>query len=51
MPHGQSTQAIFGFPATATRAPAYRRNGSLLIALATILLLLNVLSVRGRGKD
>ncbi len=51
MPHGQSTQAIFGFPATATWAPAYRRNGSLLIALATVLLLLNVLSVRGRGKD
>ena len=51
MAHGQSAKAIFGFPATATRAPAYRRNGALLIALATILLLLNVLSVRGRDRD
>ena len=51
MAHGQSAKAIFGFPATATRAPAYRRNGALLIALATILLLLNVLSVRGRDQD
>ena len=51
LPHGQSTKAIFGFPATATRAPVYRRNGSLLIALATVFLLLNVLSVRGRGQD
>jgi len=38
MPYGQSTSAIFGFPATATIAPALRMNG-LLTLLAALLLL------------
>jgi Ca-activated chloride channel family protein len=40
MPYGQSPNSIFGFPATATAAPVYRRNGALLIMLALLLLLL-----------
>ena len=38
MAHGQSAQAIFGFPATATIGPEMRRRG-LLIVLATLLML------------
>jgi Ca-activated chloride channel family protein len=38
MPYGQSGSAIFGFPATATNAPAMRLTG--LAALLTALLLL-----------
>jgi Ca-activated chloride channel family protein len=38
MAHGQSSHAIFGFPATATIGPEMRRRG-LLIVLATLLLL------------
>ena len=40
LPYGQSMNAIFGFPATATNAGAYRMNGMLLIAVALSLLLL-----------
>lgn len=47
--HGQSQRAIFGFPATATSAGAYRRTGSLCLLLATLLLLQRVWTVRGRG--
>lgn len=39
LPYGQSTQAIFGFPATATNAGAYRFNGMLLVAAALLLIL------------
>ena len=51
MPYGQDMNAIFGFPATATLAPALRRNGSLLLGLGALLLLWQVLSVRGRDRD
>lgn len=47
LPYGQNHSAIFGFPATATMAPALRRNGALLLALGALLLFLQVWSVRG----
>ena len=47
MPYGQSTEAIFGFPATATVGPALRRSGALLLGLGSILLLMQVWTVRG----
>ena len=50
LPYGQSTKAIFGFPATATSAPAYRRNGALLLGLAALVLFVNVWTTRGRGR-
>jgi Ca-activated chloride channel family protein len=40
LPYGQSMNAIFGFPATATNAGAYRMNGALLVATALLLLLI-----------
>ena len=40
MPYGQSSTAIFGFPATATDAPALRLTGLLLIAAALLFLML-----------
>ena len=40
MPYGQSSTAIFGFPATATGAPALRLTGLLLIAAALLFLML-----------
>ena len=46
LPYGQSTQAIFGFPATATGAGALLAHGLILIVLA--LLLLAVLGRRPR---
>lgn len=53
MPYGQSTNAIFGFPATATKAPALRLSG--LISLLAALMLFAALRggermryVRGR---
>ncbi len=46
LPYGQSTQAIFGFPATATNAGAYRFNGMLLVAAALLL----ILSTRRRRR-
>ena len=39
LPYGQSTNAIFGFPATATGAGSYRLQGMLLITAALLLLL------------
>lgn len=41
LPYGQNSQAIFGFPATATNAAVYRMNG-LIILLAALLLFLIV---------
>jgi Ca-activated chloride channel family protein len=38
LPYGQSTQALFGFPATATGAGAYLVSGISLITLALLLL-------------
>ena len=49
LPHGQSQQAIFGFPPTATNAGAYRRAGALCLLLATLFLLRRVWTIRGRG--
>jgi Ca-activated chloride channel family protein len=40
LPYGQSRNAIFGFPATATAAGTYRLSGLLLIVIALFLLLL-----------
>jgi Ca-activated chloride channel family protein len=40
LPYGQSTNAIFGFPATATSAGAHRMNGMLSIAAALLLMLI-----------
>ena len=37
LPYGQSHQAIFGFPATATPAGIYRMNGVLLMLIAWLL--------------
>lgn len=51
MPYGQSMPAIFGFPATATAAPALRRNGAILLGIGSVLLLLQVWSVGGRRRD
>jgi len=39
LPYGQSVNAIFGFPATATNAGVYRLNGMLLVAAALLLML------------
>ncbi len=51
LPYGQSTQAIFGFPATATNAVAYRVNGMLLIAAALMLMLILVPVSRRRRHE
>ena len=40
MPYGQSTSAIFGFPATATDAPALSRIGLMLLLSALLALML-----------
>ena len=40
MPYGQSTNAIFGFPATATNGPALRLTGYISLLAAMLLLLL-----------
>lgn len=50
LPHGQDQRAIFGFPATATDAGAYRRNGSICLLLATLMLLHRVWTVGGRRR-
>jgi Ca-activated chloride channel family protein len=54
LPYGQSTDAIFGFPATATNAGAYRSNGMLLI-VAALLMMLCLMAGRHRhaspGRD
>jgi Ca-activated chloride channel family protein len=41
LPYGQSTEAIFGFPATATGAGVHRVNGAALILLALLLITLS----------
>jgi hypothetical protein len=46
MPYGQSSAAIFGFPATATDAPSLRMSG--LVTLLAGLLLLAALEWRRR---
>ncbi len=48
MPYGQSTNAIFGFPATATGAPLLRLTG--LLSLLVALLLLTVLRAGGSTR-
>lgn len=40
LPYGQSNEAIFGFPATATGAAAYRLNGVVFMSLALLFMLL-----------
>lgn len=50
LPYGQSTRAIFGFPATATVAAVHRRNGALFLGLAVLLLFYQVWTLRGRGR-
>jgi len=47
LPYGQSHEAIFGFPATATAGPMLRLSGSLLILIGTLILFYRVLTVRG----
>ncbi len=47
LPYGQSSRAIFGFPATATAAPLLRIGGSLFLLVATLLLLYRVCTIRG----
>ncbi len=48
LPYGQSSQAIFGFPATATGAGVYRLGGLALIAFACLLMF--ILSTQGRDR-
>jgi Ca-activated chloride channel family protein len=38
LPYGQSMNAIFGFPATATNAPVLQRRGLLMLSVALLLL-------------
>ena len=47
MPYGQSGQAIFGFPATATAGPALRFTGGLLMIAAVLLMLFRVCNLPG----
>ena len=49
LPYGQSRNAIFGFPATATAAGTYRLSGLLLIVIALFLLL--VLTPGSRHRE
>lgn len=51
MPFGLDTAAVIGFPATATMAPVYRRNGAILLGIGALLLFWQVWTVRGRGRD
>ena len=46
MAHGQSTAAIFGFPATATDAPLQRLSGMLILLAAFALLFMSTLRMR-----
>ncbi len=48
LPYGQSMDAIFGFPATASGAGTYRMNGLLLCAAA---LILTLILLGGRRRD
>jgi len=49
MPYGQSQQAIFGFPATATHAPMYRMTG--ITCLLAALLLLAWMRMGGSARE
>jgi len=49
LPYGQSQQAIFGFPATATSAPLHRLIG--VISLLAALLLFALVRFQGSGRD
>ncbi len=49
LPYGQSQQAIFGFPATATNAPMHRLIG--IACLLAALLLLTLIRIRGSGRE
>ncbi len=49
LPYGQSQQAIFGFPATATNAPMHRLIG--IACLLAALLLLMLIRIRGSGRE
>lgn len=50
LPYGQSTHAIFGFPATATNTGWYRIKGLLLIATASLLLLVLMAGRHGHAS-
>jgi Ca-activated chloride channel family protein len=41
MAHGQSSRAIFGFPATATDGPALRKSGLLTLLAAMLILVMS----------
>ncbi len=49
LPYGQSQQAIFGFPATATNAPLYRLTG--IACLLAALILLALMRTGGPTRD
>ncbi len=49
LPYGQSQQAIFGFPATATNAPMYRLTG--IACLLAALLLLALMRIGGLTRE
>ncbi len=51
MPFGQSQQAIFGFPATATAGPIMRLSGALLLLLATLICLIRICTMKVGGHD
>ncbi len=51
LPYGQSRQAIFGFPATATSAGLHRQIGAISILLATLLLFYRVWTLQGFRRD
>jgi len=51
LPYGQSRQAVFGFPATATSAGLHRQIGAICILLATLLLFYRVWTLQGFRRD
>jgi Ca-activated chloride channel homolog len=51
LPYGQSQQAIFGFPATATVAPIMRFSGALLLLLASLMCLYRICTMKVPGRD
>jgi Ca-activated chloride channel family protein len=51
LPYGQSRNAIFGFPATATSAGLHRQIGAICILLATLLLFFRVWTLQGFRRD
>lgn len=50
LPYGQSHEAIFGFPATATVAPAMRLTGLGCVLVATLLLFVRVWTLKPRSR-